>query len=140
MVTYVEVAGINGAEFTAKGLERVFEEIDTVMARAALKPHLRPSTWLNVGIGLATQLGAVFARVRRPWDLILVAEGAHHLTKIIDYVEEYVSPTPAAAAAAARAAAARVVYQQVGGNQRVMTRERVVTVGVPASYDVNPYS
>jgi len=136
MVTYVEVAGINGAEFIAKGLERGFEEIDVVTNRALLKPHLRPSTWLNVGMGLATQLGAVFARIRRPWDLILVAEGSHHLTKIVDYVEEYVTPAPAAAA---RAAAARVVYRP-SGNQRVMTRERVVAAGVPASYDVNPYT
>jgi len=109
-----EVIGINGAQFIAKGLERIFVAVDTYMGRSTLKPHLRASTWLNVAIGMGVQLGALYTRMSSPNDIIMVSEGAHHLTKIVDYVEEYV-PVPVTVGAAARARAAaqqRIVYQQ----------------------------
>lgn len=132
MVSRNEALGINGAEFVAKGLERGFVEIDKATGREALAPHLRPSTWINIIWGTGVQLFTVMRRVRGPWDLIGVSEGAHHLTKIVDYLEEYVAPP----------VAARVVYRPApsgAGNQRVLTSPPTVRVGVPASYDVNPY-
>lgn len=98
MVTYKEVLGINAAEFIAKGVEIGYTEIDKAMGRSALAPHLRPSTWLNIIGGAIVQIGALYARVRSPWDIILVSAGAHNETQIVDYLMEYLAPTAPLAA------------------------------------------
>lgn len=123
VATTPQVLGINGGEFVAKGLERVYVEVDKYMGKAAQVPHLRPSTWLNVLTGVGTQLAAVYFRqIRPPYDLAMVAEGAHHLTKIVDYVEEYITPPGVrltAAQLAAQAAAAAAAANYVATNKTV---------------------
>lgn len=94
MVTYREVGIIYGGQHIGKGLTRGFVEIDKAMEREALKPHLRPSTWLNLGLGVGLPLISVFAKLRDPWDDLLVLAGGFTSTKVWDYAEEYVAASP----------------------------------------------
>ena len=125
MVTYTEVLGIDGGEFIAKGIERGLVELDKYMGKEAEPPHWRPSTWINLLWGVGAQVGALWARVSAPWDLILVAEGAHHLTKLVDYLEEYVGAPPVAGI--------RVEYRKTGPTTPP-------AAGVGPSYSRVPYS
>lgn len=86
------VTAITGFSFAGKVLERGFVEVDKALNMQAQPPHSRPSTWLNVGVGVAgLVVGGMFLGTKdSPWDLALMTLGAHHLTKVVDYVEEYV--------------------------------------------------
>jgi len=89
MVTWKDVGIVYGGQHIAKGLERGFVEIDRATGREALAPHERPSTWLNIGLGIGLPLLAVLVKVRDPWGLVLVSMGGHMTTKVWDYAEEY---------------------------------------------------
>jgi hypothetical protein len=88
MTTWKEVGIIYGGQHIAKGLERGFVEIDRYMEREAAAVQERPSTWLNVGLGVALPFIAVIGRVKSPYDMLLALMGGHFSTKIWDYVEE----------------------------------------------------
>lgn len=99
-VSYREIGVVYGAQHLAKGAERGFEEIDTYMGKSALKPHERPSTWLNMGLGFGLPIITYLARrrIKTPWDLLLISAGGHMSTKVWDYAEEYATiPVTAAA-------------------------------------------
>jgi len=88
MVTWKDVGVVYGGQHIAKGLERGFVEVDRAVGREALAPHERPSTWLNMGLGIGLPLLAVLTKVRDPWGLVLVSMGGHMTTKVWDYAEE----------------------------------------------------
>lgn len=84
---------VTGFSFLGKVLERGFVEVDKATAMQVNPPHMRPSTWLNVALGLGGLVAGSYRVASDPIDLGLMVWGAHHLTKLTDYVEEYAAPT-----------------------------------------------
>jgi len=122
MTTWKEVGVVYGGQHIAKGLERGFVEIDKYMKKEAALVQERPSTWLNVGLGIGLPLVAVFGKVKSPYDMLLVLMGGHFSTKLWDYAEE------AALAMAPASAAVAGVYTPAGvvrtSAQTVATQSR----------------
>jgi len=119
MVNWKDVGIVYGGQHIAKGIERGFVEIDRATGREALAPHSRPSTWLNIGLGIGLPLLAVMARVKAPWDLVLVSMGGHMTTKVWDYAEEYVG-SPGGGTLTYKPAGGRAyVYKPAGGQETV---------------------
>jgi hypothetical protein len=92
MINLGEKGLVYGSQAVAKGLERLFVEIDKYMGRSALKPHLRPSTYLNVaGGGLALPYAADKMKVSSTTEKFADVAGGHMFNKIWDYLEEYMA-------------------------------------------------
>lgn len=122
-VTKKEILGIDAGAFIGKGASMGWVEVDKAMGKVAAPVHLRPSTYLNLGVGALSQFLAFSRRVKAPWDLPLAVFGAMQLTMIVDYAGE------ALAGAGGVVAAARVTYPATrtytatypGGNSTVQT-------------------
>ncbi len=84
------VAVVTGFSFLGKVLERGFIEVDKATNMQAKPPHMRPSTWINVGLGVVGLVAGGFQAMGGPWDTGLLVWGAHHLSKAVDYTEEYI--------------------------------------------------
>lgn len=96
MVTFREIGFVYVGNHGAKLAERGFVEIDK-FANMALNPvETRPSTWLNIGLGIGLPLLVLkTGLIRDPsLQLGLVAAGAHMSTKVEDYVEELMTRAP----------------------------------------------
>jgi hypothetical protein len=103
MPTWREVGLIYGGSHIAKGLERAFVEVDKRLGKAASPVQERPSTWLNVGLGLALPVVSAALKVKEPLVTLLALVGAHMSTKVWDYLEEYMAAAGGGGAAAYRA-------------------------------------
>jgi hypothetical protein len=101
--TWREVGVIYGGQHIAKGLERGFVEVDRYMNRSASPVQERPSTWLNMGLGVGLPLVAMYGKVRSPYNALMVLMGGHFSTKLWDYGEEVLTGVGGGGAA-------RVVY------------------------------
>jgi len=97
VVTYKEVGVVYAGQFVAKGAELGFDQVDIYTGKTGIQPHLRPSTWLNMGLGVVLPIASVMLKLRSPWDMVLISMGGHMMTKVVDYAQEYM---PAAAAGA----------------------------------------
>jgi len=94
MVMLSDKAKLFGYDAVAKGIERVGIFIDGYTKRVG-KPHLRPSTYINVLGGLGLAFGPNYVRAMAPAKDFGVVAGAHMVNKVWDYLEEYV-PVPVA--------------------------------------------
>jgi hypothetical protein len=95
-----EVGLIVGGQHIFKGIERGFEEVDRYMGKAAAPVAERPSTWLNIGGGLALILiPRFFKRIPETLDWLFTVGGGHMTTKAWDYIEEAMAVAPVAPAA-----------------------------------------
>jgi len=93
-----EIAGLYGAEFIAKGLERGFREIDKTVVLPLPSVLAEPSFWLNMILGFGLPLGAfVSKRVGDERLLLLTVWGAHHATTAVEYAEEAMTTVGGAA-------------------------------------------
>jgi len=90
-----DIGAIYGSQHVAKGLERGFVEVDTYMGAAGKPVAERPSTWLNMGLGIGLPIVAWAAKIKAPWDVVLISMGAHMSTKAWDYAEEALVPAAA---------------------------------------------
>lgn len=98
MVTWGEIGVIYGGQHIAKGLERAFDEVDKALGKEGETTFRRPSTLLNLGLGVFLPVIAIYGRVRDPLATLLVVIGGHMSTKVWEYVEEaMVGGSPAAA-------------------------------------------
>lgn len=87
MTTVRELAGINGSVLVAEGAKRAISMVAGVNAELA-----------NIGIGAVIQLGALWKKVKKPWDLYMVVAGASlAMPSAVSYVERVVTPVPLAA-------------------------------------------
>ena len=87
-----DVGIIIGSQHVAKGLERAWIEVDKVVAPTATLVS-KPSTWLNLGLGVALPVLAIaWKKIKAPWDIVLATMGGHMTTKIWDYAEEALVP------------------------------------------------
>ena len=103
MVDYKKKGVVFGSQAIAKGIERLAIEVDRIMARTGA-PHTRPSTYINLGGGLALAFGPDYVKTGSTIKEVGEIAGFHMVNKVWDYLEEYMTPAPAAAAAAAAAA------------------------------------
>jgi len=94
MVMLSDKAKLFGYDAVAKGIERLGIAIDGFTKRVG-KPHLRPSTYINVLGGLGLAYGPEYARSSERVKDFGVVAGAHMVNKVWDYLEEYV-PVPVA--------------------------------------------
>ena len=94
MVMLSDKAKLFGYDAVAKGIERLGIAIDGYTKRVG-KPHLRPSTYINVLGGLGLAFGPEYARASPGVKDFGVVAGAHMVNKVWDYLEEYV-PVPVA--------------------------------------------
>ena len=78
-------------QWVAKAIERIGVEVDRATGRLALKPHLRPSFYMDL---LGTGVSLFLARPQSPLsEKIKIASaiaGGHFSTKMWDFAEEYV--------------------------------------------------
>ena len=95
MVDFKKKGVIFGSQAIAKGIERLAIEVDTMMARTGA-PHLRPSTYINLGGGLALAFGPEYMRAGSTVKEVGEIAGFHMVNKVWDYLEEYMTPAPAA--------------------------------------------
>lgn len=93
MVMLSDKAKLFGYDAVAKGIERLGIAIDMYTKRVG-KPHLRPSTYINVLGGLGLAFAPNYVRAMAPAKDFGVVAGAHMVNKFWDYLEEYV-PVPA---------------------------------------------
>jgi hypothetical protein len=85
----------------AKVVQRLGLVVDDKMGKTGLKPHSRPSTWINTLGALAGIVGPIVMKTPlEPYGEIAKSAGWHFMTKWWDYGEEYIKPTTVAAAAA----------------------------------------
>ena len=91
---------IIGSQALAKGVERVAIEVDKYMGKTALRPHLRPSTYINVVGGLAAVFVPNYMRKTGTLPEVLEIMGGHMANQGWDYLEEYMAAAPAAAVSA----------------------------------------
>jgi hypothetical protein len=112
-LAWKETGLIVGGEHIFKGIERGFVEVDARLGKSGESVEKRPSTWLNILIGIGAIFFPRFVRVPDAADWLLTVGGAHMTTKAWDYVEEYMAKGAAAAAAAAAYAPAAYVPAQV---------------------------
>ena len=84
-----------GSQAIAKGIERIAVEVDRITARTGV-PHTRPSTYINLGGGLALALVPNYVRASETVKDFGEIAGFHMVNKLWDYVEEYMAPAPAA--------------------------------------------
>jgi hypothetical protein len=75
------------ASFGAKGAELVFDQIDKASGQAANPILYRPSTYLNLGLGIALPLLATHRKLEK-YSIPMMVAGAFLLTKSVDYVLE----------------------------------------------------
>jgi len=78
-----------GPQHLAQGLERGYREVDVVTGRVGLKPHERPSFYLNLASAAGLGIGALM--LKPPWDVVLAIWAGHHSTTLWDFLEEYVA-------------------------------------------------
>ena len=97
MVMLSDKAKLFGYDAVAKGIERIGIAIDGYTKRVG-KPHLRPSSYINILGGLGLVYGPDYVRAMAPAKDFGVVAGAHMFNKVWDYVEEYI---PAATSGAA---------------------------------------
>lgn len=100
MVMLSDKAKLFGYDAVAKGIERLGIAIDGYTKRVG-KPHLRPSTYINILGGLTLALGPDYVRAMAPAKDFGVVAGAHMVNKFWDYLEEYVPATGVGAGAQA---------------------------------------
>jgi predicted transcriptional regulator len=112
-MAWKETGLIVGGAHIFKGIERGFVEVDARLGKSGESVEKRPSTWLNIGIGLLSIFLPRFVRVPAAADLLLTVGGAHMTTKAWDYVEEYMAKGAAAAAYAPASYAPAYVPAQV---------------------------
>jgi len=95
MVDYKKKGVVFGSQAIAKGIERLAIEVDRMMARTGA-PHTRPSTYINLGGGLALAFGPDYVRTGPTVKEVGEIAGFHMVNKVWDYLEEYMAPAPAA--------------------------------------------
>ena len=100
MVEWAKKGLVFGSQAIAKGIERIAVEVDKAMAKTGV-PHTRPSTYINVGGGLALALVPNYVRASSTVKEFGEIAGFHMVNKLWDYVEEYMAPAPAAVGAGA---------------------------------------
>ncbi len=88
MVMLSDKAKLFGYDAVAKGIERLGIAIDGFTKRVG-KPHLRPSTYINVLGGLGLAFAPNYVRAMAPAKDFGVVAGAHMVNKVWDYLEEY---------------------------------------------------
>ncbi len=107
--TWRETGLVVGGQHAFKGVEKLFDYVDTALGKAAEPVMKRPSTWINMIGGLALVLLPRFVKVPEVVDALLTVGGGYMTTKVWDYIEEYtagaatagggayfpVAPTPA---------------------------------------------
>ncbi len=90
---------IFGSQAIAKGIERLAVEVDRIMTPAGTPlgaPHTRPSTYINVLGGLGLAFGPEYLRTGPTVKDVGEIAGFHMVNKVWDYLEEYMTPAPAA--------------------------------------------
>jgi len=92
MVMLSDKVKLFGYDAVAKGIERIGIAIDGYTKRVG-KPHLRPSTYINILGGLGLALGPEYVRAMAPAKDFGVVTGAHMVNKAWDYLEEYIPVT-----------------------------------------------
>ncbi len=93
MVDWTTYGKVFGAESIAKGIERLGLEVDKkVKLGTGVAPHERASTYINLVGGILAPLVGDQMRVSPENQGYLEALGAHLLTEIWDYAEEYMPP------------------------------------------------
>jgi len=97
MVMLSDKAKLFGYDAVAKGIERVGIAIDGYTKRVG-KPHLRPSSYINILGGLGLVYGPDYVRAMARAKDFGVVTGAHMFNKVWDYIEEYIPATASEAA------------------------------------------
>lgn len=97
MVDMAKKGLVFGSQAIAKGIERLAVEVDRMMARTGV-PHTRPSTYINIGGGLALALVPNYVRASATVKDFGEIAGFHMVNKSWDYLEEYMVTPPAVAA------------------------------------------
>lgn len=95
MIDYKKKGVVFGSQAIAKGIERLSIEVDRMLARTGA-PHLRPSTYINLAGGLALAFGPEYLRTGATVKEVGEIAGFHMVNKVWDYLEEYMTPAPAA--------------------------------------------
>lgn len=91
-VSKKDVLGIYGSELVAKAGEALFVQVDVATGKVGAPLHLRPSVWINMGLGVGIPLLALWRKMRNKWTLPLVVAGGHFFSKVVDYVQEVWAP------------------------------------------------
>jgi hypothetical protein len=98
-LTWRDTGFIVGGQHIGKALTKGFEMIDGYMGKAVSPVQERPSTWINIGGGLALIMLPRFSkRISPTLDYLMTVIGGYMTTKVWDYAEEAM----AAGATAAR--------------------------------------
>ena len=114
MVMLSDKAKLFGYDAVAKGIERLGIAIDGYTKRVG-KPHLRPSTYINILGGLGLAFGPNYVRAMAPAKDFGVVAGAHMVNKVWDYLEEYVPVTAPVTRTPADYRAGRYAVETPGG-------------------------
>ena len=104
-----DIGVINAGAFVGKGIQVGADWIDTKMPVDPLVPrewYSKPSTYINIGGGLALQLLALYAIKNHDLKLMTVVAGSNMTTKAVDIAKEALTPA-ATLRAPVRAQAAR---------------------------------
>jgi hypothetical protein len=88
---------IVGGQHIGKALTKAFEMIDGYMGKTGAPVQERPSTWINIGGGLALIfLPRISKRIGSTLDYLMTVIGGYMTTKVWDYAEEAMAVAPAA--------------------------------------------
>jgi hypothetical protein len=103
-LTWVDTGFIVGGQHIGKALTKAFEMIDGYVGKAASPVQERPSTWINIGGGLALiVIPRISKRISPTLDYLMTVIGGYMTTKVWDYAEESMAVAPAARFVAAPA-------------------------------------
>jgi hypothetical protein len=96
-LTWRDTGFIVGGQHFGKFLTKAFEMVDSYMGKAVAPVQERPSTWINIGGGLALIMLPRFSRRISPTlDYLMTVIGGYMTTKVWDYAEEAMAVTAAA--------------------------------------------
>ena len=85
-----QALGINGTQIIAKVVGEEMVRVDSYMGKTGLKPHLRPSTYINILGGIAAQVMAIkMKKLSDSYRLYLKIGGSNLVSNVVDYAKEY---------------------------------------------------
>jgi hypothetical protein len=96
-LTWRDTGFIVGGQHIGKFLTKAFEMVDGYMGKAVAPVQERPSTWINIGGGLALiVIPRISKRIGPTLDYLMTVIGGYMTTKVWDYAEESMAATATA--------------------------------------------